>query len=142
MAEPVTQKMGPSERDNAKNFWDISGYDEEFYKLASIARLYHLDMNRICSHENWSLAIRPRQNLASGFSEVQERLLIEHNDPHIMAAVIDFLQRDGALHSLDPDTAAKFSFLRKLRDAMLTPPDSTTEFSSRGIPILMQSRVH
>ena len=44
-----------------------------------------------------------------------------HNDPHIKAAVIDYLQSDGVTSSLDLYTTAKLRFLRKFQDVVLAP---------------------
>ena len=44
-----------------------------------------------------------------------------HNNPRIKRAVIDYLENDGILHSLDLHTTAKLAFLRKFRDVILTP---------------------
>src|SRR4051794_17012404 len=38
-----------------------------------------------------------------------------HNDPHIKAAVIDYLQSDGIISSLDLFTTAKLRFLCKFQ---------------------------
>ncbi len=44
-----------------------------------------------------------------------------HNHPAISSALIEYLQRDGILHSLDKATIAKRNFLTKLRDTILAP---------------------
>jgi len=44
-----------------------------------------------------------------------------HNDPHIKAAVIDYLQSDGIISSLDLFTTAKLRFLCKFQDVILAP---------------------
>lgn len=44
-----------------------------------------------------------------------------HNNPLISEALIEYLQRDGIVHSLDKATVAKKAFLQKFRDTILTP---------------------
>jgi len=44
-----------------------------------------------------------------------------HNDPAITQALIDYLQRDGIVHSLDKATVAKQQFMQKFRDTILMP---------------------
>lgn len=44
-----------------------------------------------------------------------------HNHPRLKQALIEYIQRDGIIHSLDLYTEAKFRFLEQLRDKVLTP---------------------
>lgn len=44
-----------------------------------------------------------------------------HNNPLISDALIEYLQRDGIVHSLDKATVAKKHFLQKFRDTILAP---------------------
>ncbi len=44
-----------------------------------------------------------------------------HNNPLISEALIEYLQRDGIVHSLDKATVAKKGFLQKFRDTILVP---------------------
>ena len=44
-----------------------------------------------------------------------------HNHPALTAAVVDYLQRNGIVHSLDLHTDAKARFLRALDDTVLKP---------------------
>jgi diaminobutyrate-2-oxoglutarate transaminase len=44
-----------------------------------------------------------------------------HNNPLIVEALIEYLQRDGIVHALDKATVAKRNFLLKLRDTILSP---------------------
>lgn len=44
-----------------------------------------------------------------------------HNPPEMIAALIDYLQSGGILHSLDMSTAAKREFLLRFNDAILEP---------------------
>jgi len=44
-----------------------------------------------------------------------------HNNPIISKALIEYLQRDGIVHSLDKATVAKRAFMEKFRDTILKP---------------------
>ena len=44
-----------------------------------------------------------------------------HNNPLISDALIEYLQNDGIVHSLDKATVAKKQFLQKFRDTILSP---------------------
>jgi len=44
-----------------------------------------------------------------------------HNNPLISEALIEYLQRDGIVHSLDKATVAKKNFLQKFQDTILAP---------------------
>ncbi|GLZ36859.1 diaminobutyrate--2-oxoglutarate transaminase [Actinokineospora sp. NBRC 105648] len=44
-----------------------------------------------------------------------------HNDPRIIARLVDYLTSGGLLHGLDLHTAAKREFLRVLREVVLAP---------------------
>ncbi len=52
-----------------------------------------------------------------------------HNNPRMTSAVIDYLQNNGVLHSLDMHTVAKGAFMQKFTDVVLKP---------RGMPHRMQ----
>ncbi len=44
-----------------------------------------------------------------------------HNNPVIKQALLDYLERDGIVHSLDKATVAKRGFLQKFQDTILSP---------------------
>ncbi len=44
-----------------------------------------------------------------------------HNNPQMKQAVIDYLQHDGVLHSLDMETCAKADFIQCFTDVILKP---------------------
>jgi diaminobutyrate-2-oxoglutarate transaminase len=44
-----------------------------------------------------------------------------HNNPIISQALIEYLQRDGIVHSLDKATVAKRAFMEKFKDTILKP---------------------
>jgi len=44
-----------------------------------------------------------------------------HNNPRMKQAMIDYLQNNGVLHSLDMHTTAKAEFMRKFTDVILKP---------------------
>ncbi len=44
-----------------------------------------------------------------------------HNNPVIKQALIEYLEKDGIVHSLDKATVAKRAFLQKFQDTILTP---------------------
>lgn len=44
-----------------------------------------------------------------------------HNHPRVTQALIDYLQHDGIVHSLDKATVAKRNFLQKFNDTILEP---------------------
>ena len=46
-----------------------------------------------------------------------------HNNPKMKNAVIDYLQNDGVLHSLDMETKAKAAFIQRFSDVILKPRD-------------------
>nr|VFK16365.1 MAG: Aminotransferase class-III [Candidatus Kentron sp. LFY] len=55
-----------------------------------------------------------------------------HNHPTVKKALIDYLKRDGVMHSLDKATVAKRAFLRKFRDTILTPRNLTYKIQFIG----------
>lgn len=44
-----------------------------------------------------------------------------HNNPNMKKAMIDYMQKDGVLHSLDMETEAKAAFLQSFTDLILKP---------------------
>ncbi|GAA4013689.1 diaminobutyrate--2-oxoglutarate transaminase [Streptomyces marokkonensis] len=44
-----------------------------------------------------------------------------HNHPRIKRAVLDYIENDGVVHSLDLHTSAKATFLERFRDVVLAP---------------------
>ncbi|HSH84375.1 MAG TPA: diaminobutyrate--2-oxoglutarate transaminase [Guyparkeria sp.] len=44
-----------------------------------------------------------------------------HNDPAIMRAIVDFIERDGVTNALDKATDAKYAFIEKLQETILKP---------------------
>jgi diaminobutyrate-2-oxoglutarate transaminase len=52
-----------------------------------------------------------------------------HNHPLLKRALLDYLSRDGVIHSLDMHTVAKREFLRRFAEVVLEP---------RGLPYVMQ----
>ncbi|MDK2777175.1 MAG: aspartate aminotransferase family protein [Pseudomonadota bacterium] len=46
-----------------------------------------------------------------------------HNNPRMTAAMIDYLQNNGVLHSLDMQTTAKAEFMQAFTDTILVPRD-------------------
>lgn len=52
-----------------------------------------------------------------------------HNNPKMKSAIVDYLQADGVLHSLDMQTEAKAEFIQHFTDVVLKP---------RGLPHRLQ----
>ena len=46
-----------------------------------------------------------------------------HNDPKLKRPLLDYLARDGVVHSLDMATAAKEAFLERFEERILEPRD-------------------
>ena len=44
-----------------------------------------------------------------------------HNNPHLKARLLEYIERDGVTHSLDLHTAAKEEFLRRFAEVILEP---------------------
>ncbi len=44
-----------------------------------------------------------------------------HNHPHLKAALLEYIERDGVVHSLDMSTVAKRRFLERFDEVVLTP---------------------
>ncbi|SBS39336.1 Diaminobutyrate--2-oxoglutarate transaminase [Marinomonas spartinae] len=44
-----------------------------------------------------------------------------HNNPRMKQAMIDYMEKDGVLHSLDMQTQAKAAFMQKFTDVILKP---------------------
>src|SRR5882724_5433281 len=55
-----------------------------------------------------------------------------HNDPYIKKAVVQYLEEDGILQTLDFATSAKATFLRKFNDIILTPRNLTYKVQFTG----------
>lgn len=71
-------------------------------------------------------AINARQTDSTGKSYIDffagaGVLNFGHNNPRMKAAVIDYLQKDGVLHSLDMHTVAKEAFMTKFTQTILEP---------------------
>lgn len=71
-------------------------------------------------------AINARQTDSTGKSYIDffagaGVLNFGHNNPRMKAAVIDYLQKDGVLHSLDMHTVAKDAFMTKFTQTILEP---------------------
>jgi diaminobutyrate-2-oxoglutarate transaminase len=94
---------------------------QEFAALESTVRLYCRIFDRVFARARGAALFdedgRRFIDFLSGASVVN----YGHNNPRIKRAVIDYLEDDGVLHSLDLHTTAKLAFLRKFRDLILTP---------------------
>ena len=44
-----------------------------------------------------------------------------HNNERMIQAMIDYMQKDGVLHSLDMQTSAKANFMQRFTDVILAP---------------------
>jgi diaminobutyrate-2-oxoglutarate transaminase len=97
------------------------GRPEEFDELESAVRIYCRLFDRVFSRASGATMVDQEGRRYIDFLSGAGTLSYGHNNPHIKQAVIDYLQADGILHSLDLHTTAKLAFLRKFRDVILAP---------------------
>lgn len=97
------------------------GTPAEFDEMESSVRTYCRLFDRIFSRASGATMFDQHGRRHIDFLSGAGTLGYGHNNPHIKAAVIEYLQADGVLHSLDLHTTAKLAFLRKFRDLILVP---------------------
>jgi diaminobutyrate-2-oxoglutarate transaminase len=95
------------------------GSPEEFENLESAVRVYCRSFDSIFSRAFGAHMFDQDGRRYIDFLMGAGTLSYGHNDPYIKKSVLDYLQADGILHSLDLHTAAKLTFLRKFRDVIL-----------------------
>jgi diaminobutyrate-2-oxoglutarate transaminase len=93
----------------------------EFDELESAVRIYCRRFGRIFSQARGAILLDQEGRRYVDFLCGAGVLSYGHNDPHIKQAVIDYLQDDGIIQSLDLHTSAKLAFLRAMRDVILQP---------------------
>jgi diaminobutyrate-2-oxoglutarate transaminase len=97
------------------------GDPQEFAAMESAVRLYCRTFDGVFTRARGATIFdqdgRPYIDFLAGAGVVN----YGHNNPRIKRAVIDYLEDDGILQSLDLHTTAKLAFLRKFRDRILTP---------------------
>jgi diaminobutyrate-2-oxoglutarate transaminase len=93
----------------------------EFDELESAVRIYCRRFGKVFSHARGAVVFDQEGRRYIDFLCGAGALSYGHNDPHIKQAVIDYLQADGIVQSLDLHTSAKRLFLRALRDVILQP---------------------
>jgi diaminobutyrate-2-oxoglutarate transaminase len=97
------------------------GSPAEFDEMESAVRTYCRLFDRIFSRASGTCVYDQDGNRYLDFWSGAGALSYGHNNPHIKAAVVKYLEADGILHSLDLHTTAKLAFLRKFRDVILAP---------------------
>lgn len=55
-----------------------------------------------------------------------------HNDPKMKLAIVNYIQQDGILHSLDMYTEAKYEFIREFENTVLQPRGLDYKFQFPG----------
>lgn len=55
-----------------------------------------------------------------------------HNNPKMKQAIIDYMQNDGVLHSLDMQTEAKGAFIQRFTDVILNPRNMSHRLQFTG----------
>jgi diaminobutyrate-2-oxoglutarate transaminase len=93
----------------------------EFDELESAVRIYCRLFGGIFSHASGATVVDQEGRRYIDFLCGAGALGYGHNDPHIKRAVIEYVQADGIIQSLDLHTSAKLTFLRALRDVILRP---------------------
>jgi diaminobutyrate-2-oxoglutarate transaminase len=93
----------------------------EFAVLESSVRLYCRTFDRIFTRARGATVFDEDGRRFIDFLSGAGVLNYGHNNPQIKQAVIEYLQADGILQSLDLHTGAKLAFLRKFRDIVLLP---------------------
>src|SRR5207244_13292642 len=97
------------------------GSPQEFAALESRVRIYCRTFERIFSRARGAVLFDHDGRRHLDFLSGAGVLNYGHNNPHIKRAVMEYLEGDGVLHSLDLHTTAKLAFLRKFRDVILSP---------------------
>jgi diaminobutyrate-2-oxoglutarate transaminase len=93
----------------------------EFDELESAVRVYCRLFGGIFSHARGAIMVDKDGRRYIDFLCGAGALGYGHNDPHIKQAVINYIQADGIIQSLDLHTSAKLAFLQTLRDVILLP---------------------
>jgi diaminobutyrate-2-oxoglutarate transaminase len=97
------------------------GDPEEFQSLESAVRIYCRTFDRIFARAQGAIVFDQDGQRFIDFLSGAGVLNYGHNNPRIKRAVLDYLEDDGILHSLDLHTAAKLEFLRKFHHLILQP---------------------
>src|SRR6476660_77702 len=97
------------------------GDPQEFAVLESAVRLYCPTFDRVFSRARGVMLFDQEGRRFIDFLSGAGVVNYGHNNPHIKRAIIEYLENDGILHSLDLHTTAKLAFLRKFRDVILAP---------------------
>jgi diaminobutyrate-2-oxoglutarate transaminase len=94
---------------------------QDFALLESAVRLYCRTFDRVFTRARGASVFDQDGRRFIDFLSGAGVVSYGHNNPRIKRAVIEYLEDDGILHSLDLHTTAKLAFLRKFRDVVLTP---------------------
>jgi diaminobutyrate-2-oxoglutarate transaminase len=94
---------------------------EEFGGLESAVRIYCRTFDSVFARARGAFVFDCNGRRHIDFLSGAGVLNYGHNNPRIKRAIIDYLEDDGILHSLDLHTTAKLTFLRRLRDVILAP---------------------
>jgi diaminobutyrate-2-oxoglutarate transaminase len=105
----------------ADDRWNGCGSPQEFEDLESAVRIYCRSFDVIFSKALGSRVYDQKGYRYIDFLAGAGALSYGHNDPMIKKAVVDYLEADGILSSLDLHTTAKLAFLRKFNDVILAP---------------------
>jgi diaminobutyrate-2-oxoglutarate transaminase len=97
------------------------GNPQEFAALESDVRLYCRTFDRVFARARGAMLFDQDGRRFIDFLSGAGVLNYGHNNPRIKRAVMEYLEDDGVLQSLDLHTTAKLAFLRKFRDLILTP---------------------
>ena len=93
----------------------------EFDELESSVRIYCRTFDCLFGRAKGAFLYDHHNRSYIDFLSGAGSLNYGHNHPAIKRAVIDYLEGDGVVHSLDLYTTAKLAFLRKFRDVILVP---------------------
>jgi diaminobutyrate-2-oxoglutarate transaminase len=97
------------------------GTARDFAAIESAVRIYCRTFDRVFARARGSVLFDQDGNRFIDFLSGAGVLNYGHNNPRIKQALMDYLEDDGILHSLDLHTAAKLAFLRALRDVIFVP---------------------
>jgi diaminobutyrate-2-oxoglutarate transaminase len=115
-----------------RNSYSAAGSPADFEELESAVRIYCRLFDRIFTRATGALMFDQDGRRYVDFLTCAGALSYGHNNPRIKQAVIDYLQADGIISTLDLHTTAKLAFLRKFRDTILAPRrlDYRVQFSA------------
>ncbi len=91
------------------------------YEMESNVRIYSRDYPEVFSRAQHAFVYDDKGRRYIDFFCGAGALNYGHNSPHLKRALLEYIERDGIVHSLDLYTEARQQFLKQFREKILVP---------------------